>query len=111
MGKQKGGELVAGTLEMLILKTLRREALHGYGIARAIEGQSGDVLRVEEGSLYPALHRLEMDGLIAAEWGHSANNRRARYYRLTRAGRKRLADEQAQWERLVGGVARVLGTA
>src|SRR5438105_15397076 len=91
MGSKKAtGELVQGTLDMLILKTLTRGPQHGYGIAQSILQVSDEVLRVEEGSLYPALHRLELDGLIDSEWGQSVNNRRAKYYRLTALGRKRL---------------------
>ena len=88
MGKKRTDrqELLPGTLDMLILKTLSRQVMHGYGIAEHIRQVSADVLRVEEGSLYPALQRLQLQGLIASEWGHSANNRRARYYRLTAAG-------------------------
>src|SRR4029434_7692171 len=81
-------ELLPGMLDMLILKSLSIGVMHGYGIAQHIKTVSGEVLKVEEGSLYPALQRLQIQGLIASEWGHSANNRRARYYRLTRAGRR-----------------------
>src|ERR1051326_1815047 len=88
-----GGELVQGTLDMLILKTLTRGPLHGYGIAQTIHQISDEVLRVEEGSLYPALHRLELDGSIDSEWGQSANNRRAKFYRLTPRGREPLVRE------------------
>ncbi len=85
-------DLLQGTLEMLVLKTLALESMHGYGIAQHIQVLSADVLTVEEGSLYPALQRLQLQGLIASEWGHSVNNRRARYYRLTRAGRRQLGE-------------------
>jgi transcriptional regulator len=114
MGKAKDrsdGELVQGTLDMLILKTLSRGAQHGYGIAQFIQQVSEDVLRVEEGSLYPALHRLELDGMIDSEWGLSENNRRAKFYRLTAIGRKRLAKESDNWSRLAGAIARVMQTA
>src|ERR1700685_2062856 len=113
MGTPKSeGELVQGTLDMLILKTLARGgAMHGYGIAQSIQQISEDVLRVEEGSLYPALHRLELDGLLDSEWGQSANNRRAKYYRLTVRGRKQLLEEANNWRRLSGAIARVMETA
>jgi transcriptional regulator len=114
MGDRKqlgGGELVQGTLDMLILKTLTRGPQHGYGIAECIQQVSEDVLRVEEGSLYPALHRLELDGMIDSEWGLSANNRRAKYYRLTALGRKQLARETTKWGRLAQAIARVMETA
>ena len=103
--------LLQGTLDMLILKSLTREAMHGYGIAEFIEAHSADVLRVEEGALYPALHRLELRGLVAGEWGISENKRRAKYYRLTAAGRKWLSEEASSWERLSAAVARVMQTA
>jgi PadR family transcriptional regulator, regulatory protein PadR len=105
------GELVQGTLDMLILKVLARSAEHGFGIARRIRQVSEDVLSVEEGSLYPALHRLAVEGLIAAEWGVSENNRRARFYALTRKGRKRLADESQRWGRLTAAIMRVMETS
>ncbi len=114
MGKAKDrsdGELVQGTLDMLILKTLTRGAMHGWGIAQFIQQVSDDVLRVEEGSLYPALHRLELEGLIDSEWGLSDNNRRAKYYRLTELGRKQLARESDSWNRLAAAIARVMQTA
>ena len=114
MGREKQrseGELVQGTLDMLILKTLARGAMHGYGIAQSIQQVSEDVLRVEEGSLYPAVHRLELDGLIDSEWGLSSNNRRAKYYRLTTRGRKQLRTEAINWKRLAAGIARVMETA
>jgi PadR family transcriptional regulator, regulatory protein PadR len=105
------GELVQGTLDMLILKTLSRGARHGYAIAEFIQQTSEDVLRVEEGALYPALHRLELRGLLAAEWGISDNNRRAKFYRLTAAGRRQLADEASYWARMTAGIARIMETA
>jgi PadR family transcriptional regulator PadR len=106
--KQPSGELVQGTLDMLILKTLARNAMHGYGIAQSIQQISDEVLRVEEGSLYPALHRLELDGVIDSEWGLSENNRRAKYYKLTALGRRRLAKEATGWDRVVRAIARVM---
>jgi transcriptional regulator len=113
MGRKKQtpgpGELVQGTLDMLVLKVLSLEAMHGWGIAQRIRQVSGEVLRVEEGSLYPALRRLELDGLVRAEWGTSENNRKARYYHLTKAGRRRLADERDRWKGLTAGIARVMG--
>jgi PadR family transcriptional regulator PadR len=113
MGDRFGlrGDLVQGTLDVLILKALTRGANHGYGIAGFIERASDDVLRVEEGALYPALHRLELRGLLESEWGVSDNNRRAKFYRLTRAGRKYLVDEASSWARLSGAVSRVLQTS
>jgi PadR family transcriptional regulator PadR len=100
-----------GTLDMLILKALTRGAMHGYSIVEFIQQSSDEVLRVEEGALYPALHRLELRGLLSAEWGVSENNRRAKYYRLNAAGRKQLAEESSHWNRLSGAVARVMQTA
>jgi PadR family transcriptional regulator, regulatory protein PadR len=102
------GDVLQGTLALLVLKTLARGPMHGYGITVHIQRVSSDVLRVEEGSLYPALHRMEQDGWISAEWGTSDNNRRARYYRLTAAGRKQLAEEEKNWARLTEAVASVL---
>jgi PadR family transcriptional regulator PadR len=101
-------DLLQGTLALLVLKTLARGPLHGYGITLHIQMVSKDFLRVEEGSLYPALHRMEQDGWVSAEWGVSENNRRARYYQLTAKGRKQLADEEKNWERLTQAVAHVL---
>ena len=103
--------LLAGTLDMLILKTLVRGSMHGYAIAEFIQQASGDALRVEEGALYPALHRLELRGFLRAEWGTSDNNRRAKFYRLTALGRRELESETAEWNRVATGVARVLQTA
>jgi len=114
MGKGKSrpdGTLVQGTLDMLILKTLSRGPMHGYAISQSIQQISDEVLRVEEGSLYPALHRLELDGLIDSEWGQSENNRRAKYYKLTAEGRKRLSRESSEWRRLAEAIARVMETA
>lgn len=107
----KPGELLQGTLELLILKTLTRGEMHGYAIAEWIEQTSEDVLRVEEGALYPALHRLELRGLLASEWGASENNRRAKFYRLTATGRKRLEDATQSWRRTSTAVDRILQTA
>lgn len=106
-GKQSD-EIVPGTLEMLILKTLSRGALHGYDIMEFIQQTTDDVLQVEEGALYPALHRLEVKGLLLSEWGLSDNNRRAKFYRLSPAGRKQLLAETERWRRVAGAVARVL---
>lgn len=96
---------------MLILRTLALGPLHGHAIATTIERASSDVLQVDHGSLYPALHRLERQGLIAAEWGTSQNNRRARFYRLTASGRKRLHAESSKWEQFVSAVARIMRPA
>jgi len=101
-------DLLQGTLALLVLKTLARGPLHGYGITLHIQMVSKDFLRVEEGSLYPALHRMEQDGWISADWGTTENNRRARYYRLTSTGQKQLAEEEKNWERLTQAVAQVL---
>ena len=104
-------DLLQGTLDLLVLRTLRTGPQHGWGIAQRIQQISEDVLRVNQGSLYPALHRLEHEGWIEAEWGSSDNTRRAKFYRLTRAGEKRLGEETASWERLSTAVARVLRMA
>ncbi len=104
-------DLLQGTLDMLILKALSRGEMHGYDVVRWIQQTTEDVLRVEEGSLYPALHRLEKRGLVAAEWGLSENNRKARYYKLTRAGRKQLEEEQAGWAQLSEAISKVMQTA
>jgi PadR family transcriptional regulator len=108
--KGPAGELIPGTLDMLILKTLSRGAMHGYAIAQFIQDASRDVLKVEEGALYPALHRLEVRGLLNAEWGVSDNNRRAKFYRLTLLGRRELEDEAAYWNRVASAVTRVMQT-
>ncbi|HKV25337.1 MAG TPA: PadR family transcriptional regulator [Candidatus Acidoferrum sp.] len=105
------GDLLQGTLDLLILKALVRGSMHGYGVAEWIHQTSDDILRVEEGALYPALHRLELRGLLSAEWGLSDNNRRAKFYSLTVSGRKQLAQETAFWHRMSGAVARILQTA
>jgi PadR family transcriptional regulator len=112
MGKKpERQDLLPGTLDMLILKSLTRGVMHGYGIAEHIRLLSDEVLRVEEGSLYPALQRLQLQGLIASEWGQSANNRRARYYRLTRAGRRQLGQTESSFERLITAISRVMRPA
>jgi PadR family transcriptional regulator PadR len=104
-------DLLQGTLDLLVLRTLRTGPQHGWGIAQRIQQISEEVLRVNQGSLYPSLHRLEHEGWIEAEWGSSENNRRARFYRLTRAGLKRLDQETVNWERVSGAIARVLRLA
>ena len=101
-------DLLQGTLDMLILRTLLFGPSHGHSIARFIEQTSGDVLKVDHGSLYPALQRLERRGWITADWGTSENNRRARYYRLTPMGRKRLTAETSKWQRLTDAISRIL---
>lgn len=101
-------DVLQGTLALLVLKTLLRGPMHGYGITIHIQRVSNDALRVEEGSLYPALHRMEQEGWISAEWGVSDNKRRARYYQITAAGRKQLAAEEKNWSRLTQAVASVL---
>jgi len=103
-------DLLQGTLDLLILKTLALGTMHGWGIAQRIQQISDEVLRVNQGSLYPALHRLEAAGWIDAEWGASDNNRQAKFYRLTRVGQKQLREETEQWERMAGAVARILST-
>ncbi len=103
--------MLLGTLDLLILKTLLPGPAHGHTIAHAIERSSDEVLQVEHGSLYPALHRLEDQGLIVSFWGTSENNRKAKYYRMTAAGRQHLTHERSRWEALVQAVARVLGSA
>ncbi len=104
-------DLLQGTLDMLILRTLQWGAQHGYGIGQAIRAQSADVLQVETGSLYPALHRLEKHGWVTSEWKQTESNQRAKYYRLTAAGRKQLAAEHARWEQLVEAIAGVMKPA
>jgi len=103
--------MLLGTLDMLILRTVAAGPSHGHTIAQVIEHGSDDILQVEHGSLYPALHRLERRGLIASFWGTSENNRKAKYYRITAAGRKHLHQERNRWESLVHAIARVLGPA
>jgi len=110
MGKQKP-DLVYGTLDMLILKALQHDPRHGLAVADRIQQMSKEILRVEQGSLYPALYRLEAQGWIKAEWGTSDNNRKARYYTLTAAGRKQLAAEKEHWARITKGINLVLAGA
>ena len=102
------GDLLQGTLDLLILKTLAPESMHGWGIAQRIQQISQEALQVGQGSLYPALHRLELNGLIRSEWAASDNNRRAKYYSLTAGGRKRLKTELAEWKRTSQAIALVL---
>lgn len=104
-------DLMQGTLELLILKTLSREPMHGYGIAQRIHQSADDLLKIEDGSLYPALYRMEERGWISAEWGVSENNRRAKFYSLTKAGRKHLEVERANWDRISQAVTKILQTA
>ena len=104
-------ELLPGTLDMLILKAVSLKPLHGYGVLLRIRQISGDALEIPQGSLYPALYRLEHQGLIAADWRQSENNRRAKYYALTTAGRRRLREETAGWNRLVSAIAAALNTS
>jgi PadR family transcriptional regulator, regulatory protein PadR len=111
MGKAGSGELVQGTLPLLILRTLAPGPNHGFAIARRIQQVSNDILRVEEGSLYPALHRLEVQGWVAAEWRLTENNRNAKYYRLTREGRKQLEREATRWNAIADAIAAVLREA
>jgi PadR family transcriptional regulator len=103
-----GKDQLQGALDLLILKTLVRGPMHGYGIAQRIQQISEDALRVEEGSLYPALHRIEQQGWIAAEWRATESRRRAKYYRLSAAGRKQLAREEVNWDRISSAVAKIL---
>jgi PadR family transcriptional regulator PadR len=112
MGRNTGSaELLPGTLDLLILRVLTRGTMHGYGIAQHVKNLSDEVLQVGESSLYPALQRLLLNGWVRAEWGASENNRRARYYSLTAAGRKQLVIERAEFERVVGAIYRVLESA
>ena len=104
------GEILRDKLDMVILKTLHRGPMHGYGIAEFIEQRSDEVLRVEEGALYPALHRLELRALLASEWGVSDNNRRAKFYRLTAAGRRQLQKESARWTLISAAITRIMET-
>ena len=108
MGKSAQPTLLQGTLDLLILHALQRGAMHGYAIAQTIHLLSDEVLRVEEGSLYPALYRLELDGAITAEWGLSENKRKAKYYAITKRGRKLVTEQEATWNRLSTAVQRVL---
>ena len=111
MGKNAAPELLPGTLDLLILRALAPGPMHGYGIAQRLRQVSEDVLQVGESSLYPALQRLLLNGWVLAEWGASENNRRARYYTLTAAGRKQLVAERAQFARVVGAIEKVLNMA
>jgi transcriptional regulator len=109
--RSDGGEMLRDTLDMLILKTLGARPMHGFGIAESIEERSQDVLRVEEGALYPALHRLEVRGLLDSKWGVSDNNRRAKFYWLTAAGRKELERHSARWSIIAAAIGRIMETA
>ena len=111
MGQHGNLELLPGTLDLLILKALGRNKMHGYGIAQKLKSASEDVVDVGESSLYPALQRLLLNGWVAAEWGVSENNRRARYYTLTAPGRKQLTAERADFDRMIAAIQRVLETA
>ncbi|MGH9395518.1 MAG: PadR family transcriptional regulator [Terriglobia bacterium] len=108
--RERSSDLVQGTLDMLILKTLARGRAHGYAVAESIHQKSEDILRVDESALYPALHRLELRGLLASDWGVSENNRRAKYYRLTPSGRRHLDAESAHWDRMTAAIGRVMET-
>jgi PadR family transcriptional regulator, regulatory protein PadR len=110
VGRTEPPDLLPGTLDLLILRIVSREPMHGYGIARRLELASRDVLQVGESSLYPALQRLLLNGYVEAEWGTSENNRRARYYTITKAGRKQLAAEREEFEAIVTAIRRVLET-
>jgi transcriptional regulator len=103
-------ELIPGTLDMLIMKAVSLGSVHGYGVLLRIERFSHDILQIQQGSLYPALYRLERQGLIASEWGESENNRRAKFYRLTATGKARLKEERDQWSRMVAAIAAVMQT-
>ncbi|MPZ21178.1 MAG: PadR family transcriptional regulator [Luteitalea sp.] len=111
MGRAQSGELLQGTLPLLILRVLAPTSNHGFGIARRIEQISKDVLRVEEGSLYPALHKMELEGWIESEWRLTENNRKAKYYKLTRAGRKQLRHETGRWDAIAAAIAAILQEA
>ncbi len=111
MSPEKRTDLLQGTLDMLILKVVALGPIHGYGISQRIQQISNEVLQVQQGSLYPALHRLEQRGWIESEWGESENNRQAKFYKLSRVGRKQLATEEATWRRLSEAVALVLAAA
>jgi PadR family transcriptional regulator len=104
-------DLMQGTLELLILKTLSRDSMHGYGIAQRIHEAADDLLKIEDGSLYPALYRMEERGWITSEWDVSENNRRAKFYKLTKVGRKQLEAESANWDRVSQAISRILQTA
>ena len=107
----KSDDLISGTLDLLILRVIALQPMHGWAIAQRIQQVSREILQVRQGSLYPALHRLELKGWIAAEWGESENNRRAKFYSLTKAGRKKLEHEEAQWDRLSSAISMVLREA
>ena len=109
--KDADGDLLAGTLDMLVLRTLSPGSMHGFGIALSIASRSDDVILVEEGTLYPALHRLEERGWVSASWGTTDNNRRARFYSLTAKGRRQLAHETTRWAQLSAAVAKVMEPA
>jgi len=111
MSKNERSDLLPGTLEMLILKTLSIGSMHGYGIAQHLQQLSQDVLQVEEGSLYPALQRMQLKGWVSSEWGLTPTKRRARYYKLTPLGKKQLAQEVAEFDRMLLAIQRILGTA
>ena len=108
MGKTSAGELLQGTLPLLVLRILAAGPNHGFAIARRIETISKDVLRAEEGSLYPALHKMELEGWIESEWGTTENNRRAKYYRLTASGRRQLKSETERWRSIAGAISAIL---
>lgn len=109
MKSEKANDVLQGTLDLLILKAVSLGPLHGYGVLLRIQQMSGEELLLQQGSLYPALYRLEHQGAIASEWGESENNRKAKYYQLTRLGRKRLGEETERWERMSGIVNQILG--
>jgi PadR family transcriptional regulator PadR len=111
MAEDRGGEVIKGTLEMIVLEVLQHQPMHGWGITELIERRSGGLLSVNQGSLYPALYRLVARGWVSSEWQTTENNRSARYYSLTRAGRKQLAAERAQWQKLSRGVDLILSGA
>jgi transcriptional regulator len=111
MADERGGEVIKGTLEMIVLEVLQHEPMHGWGITERIERRSDGLLSINQGSLYPALYRLVARGWVSSEWRITENNRRARYYALTRSGRRQLASERAQWEKLSRGVNLILSGA
>ena len=111
MGDERGGEVIKGTLEMIVLELLQHEPMHGWGITERIERRSEGLLSVNQGSLYPTLYRLVAQGWVSSEWRITENNRKARYYALTRSGRRQLASERAQWEKLSRGVNLILSGA
>jgi transcriptional regulator len=111
MGDERGGEVIKGTLEMIVLEVLQHEPMHGWGITERIERRSDGLLSINQGSLYPALYRLVARDWVSSEWRITENNRRARYYALTRSGRRQLASERAQWEKLSRGVNLILSGA